>query len=271
MQPPIVAGTFALLGRPATTQAHLIAIPNQHHPLSEELQFWLNPIGSAQPITRYDIEMQKYAHVIVVSDDFSSFQHVHPTLLSDGRFILPQTFPHPGIYHIYADMVPSAMGQQVFRFDIAVDANNVQPVSANKRAQGPQSFIQSDGDYTVTLDKAKVQAGKISMVNIEVYQNGKPAEHLQPFLGVGAHAIILNTNDLTYDHTHPMHMSMSDMNMPMDQMMKHMPTIHPGDYIDPRMMIHLNLKEPGTYRMWIQFKDQQQKLHTVSYLITAVP
>jgi len=108
----------------------------------------------------------------------------------------------------------------------------------------------------------------MNMLDVTIYDHDQPAEHLQPFLGVAAHAILLNVNDLTYDHTHPMSMAMSGMSM--DQMMKHMPVIKPGEHIDPHLMFHVNLQERGAYRLWLQFKDQNGQIHTVSFLLSAI-
>jgi hypothetical protein len=270
METTAIPGAFALQDGAAATQGHLIAQADPHNLLNENIKFWLNPSSSPVPITNYQMEMTKYAHVIIVSDDFKTFMHVHPTLLPDGQFVIHQTFPQPGRYHIYADTVPDGMPQQVFRFDVNVGRSNRSAASPLEREDTSPSLVQHDGAYSVVLDKTTVKAGQTSMIRFTIYDHGHPAEHLQPFLGVGAHAILLNANDLSYMHTHPMPMSMGmDTGMSMDQMMKNMPVIKPGDHIDPSMMLHVKLDEPGIYRMWLQFKDQNQQLRTVSYIVSA--
>lgn len=92
--------------------ASLVATPGKSN--SKALDFVLMPMGSAKPITKYDIELTKQLHVIAVSDDFKTFLHDHVTQAAkDGHLRLSMTFPHPGLYHVYADSTPTGLGQQV--------------------------------------------------------------------------------------------------------------------------------------------------------------
>jgi hypothetical protein len=52
-------------------------------------------IRDGRAIQSYDVDMTKLMHMIVVSDDLTDFQHVHPTLLSNGHFTIELHLAHP--------------------------------------------------------------------------------------------------------------------------------------------------------------------------------
>ena len=70
----------------------------------------MTPVGSTEGIRAYRVDMTKLLHMIIVSDDFRTFLHVHPILQADGHFLLDQKFPSPALYHIYADAEPEGFG-----------------------------------------------------------------------------------------------------------------------------------------------------------------
>src|SRR5690606_20959301 len=122
------------------------------------------------------------------------------------RFSADIEFPAPGLYHIYTDAVPSGIGQQVMRFDVAfgevaADKDAPRPAAADI-LEGP--IVSSDGPYRVTLDASHLQPGVESMVSLLVEKDGAPARDIEPYLGVSAHAVFIRTEDLAYVHAHAM-------------------------------------------------------------------
>jgi len=43
-------------------------------------------------IRQYTVEMTKRLHMIIVSDDFTHFLHIHPVLGADGHFTIDAPF-----------------------------------------------------------------------------------------------------------------------------------------------------------------------------------
>ena len=76
-----------------------------------------------------------------------------------------------------------------------------------------QGWVFRSAPYEVDLSSVRLHSGMMSMLNVNILKDGKPATDLHPYLGVPAHAVFLDAQDLSYVHTHP---------MAMDQMM--------GDY-----------------------------------------
>jgi len=111
-----------------------------------------------------------------------------------------------------------------------------------------------------------VHTHRMEMVDIQVLENGQPAKDLHPYLGAPAHAVFLNTKDLSYVHVHPM--PAGQMNMQMD-MSKPMPELPDGAPVSSDMMLHLALWEPGTYKMWLQFRGAGDKLYVAEFTILA--
>ena len=107
----------ALPGAPAAVSARLTA--RDTGSFARILSVTMTSNDDARPITRYDVELGKRLHLIAVSADFRIILHEHAERPDTaGRFAVPMTFPHGGVWHLYADAAPAGLGQQVMRFDL---------------------------------------------------------------------------------------------------------------------------------------------------------
>jgi hypothetical protein len=255
-------GTFALPGKVAKVAATLHATfsgpTSAHLDISETTT-------SGQTITDYDIDMTKRLHLIVVSDDLESFQHVHPALGADGHFSIDLTVPKPGHYLIYADAVPHGRGQQVFRFEVPFgDAPAAKPhlrtTPASVRA----------GPYRVTLSTLNLDAGETTMIEIHVTKNERPATDLSPYLGGAGHAVFISAGDDSYIHVHPMPgtdmSSMSGMGGMGE--MGEMKALPDAAKVEPAMMLHVAAPRAGAYKLWFQFRGGG-RLYVAPFVLTA--
>src|SRR5665213_488288 len=185
-------GTYALQsGTPATTASPAVT------PLAGSrvrLDIAVRLDGTI--VNEFDLDMTKRMHVIVVSDDFRSFAHLHPRALPDGHMVLEMAPPR-GAYHVYADSEPHGVGQQVFRFDVAGG-----PSTTLRYARDDKMSIAA-GPYVVRLSTLRLRAGRESQIALSITRDGAPAKDLQPYLGAAGHAVFLNVRDLTYVHVHP--------------------------------------------------------------------
>jgi hypothetical protein len=255
----IEKGISALQGDPAQTEGFLKVSPVPGDPLTKHLDLWMTLPHSAAPLRQYTVEMTKPLHMVVVSDDFKTFLHIHPTLSPNGHFLLTQKFPAPGTYQIYADASPGNMNHQVFRFPFAV--GNV-PDNNNRNLPSTGMGVHV-GPYEVDLSSVRLRAGQMERLTVEILENGQTAKDLHPYLGAPAHAVFLNTRDLTYVHVHPMAMNaMMDMSKPMPDMPDNAPS--PGE-----MMLHIALREAGTYKLWLQFRGANNQLYIAEFTVLA--
>ena len=255
-------GEPSLQGYPVQTEGFLQATPLPGKPLEQRLDLWMTLSKSAVPIKHYQIEMTKAVHVVIVSDDFKTFLHIHPTLSTTGHFLITQQFPAPGTYFVYADALPNDLNHQVFRFKLNVG----QPSPPSPRDLPKTGMGVETGPYEVDLSTVRIHSGRMEMVDVQVLENGKPAKDLHPYLGAPAHAVFLNAKDLSYVHVHPMGADM--MNMSMD-MSKPMPEIPENAPVSADMMLHIGLREPGTYKLWLQFRGAGDKLYVATFTILA--
>ena len=258
----VLRGEASLQGYPVQTEGFLKATAPASAPLDQHLDIWMTLPKSTAPIKQYQIEMTKKVHVVIVSDDFKTFLHIHPALSPNGHFLITQQFPTPGTYFVYADALPNDLNHQVFRFKLDV-GHPSPPSPRNLPSTGMGVQV---GPYEVDLSTVRLHAGRMEMVDVEVLENGKPAKDLHPYLGAPAHAVFLNTKDLSYVHVHPMGADM--MNMQMD-MSKPMPELPENAAVSSDMMLHIALRETGTYKLWLQFRGANDKLYIAEFTVLA--
>jgi hypothetical protein len=130
-------------------------------------------------------------------------------------------------------------------------------------------------------------------LTLHVEKGGKPAADLHPFLGVAAHAVFIDTDDLSYLHAHAspssakpaagaashrmegmegMH-GMGEMHGPpgmseMSGMDMAQPLAMPASAkVGPDMSLHVKPAKAGNYALWIQFMGEKE-VRTVAFGVT---
>jgi hypothetical protein len=256
-----IQGVYALQGKTPKTEGHLKVTPLPGRPLTETLDFWLTEPGKPHPIKGYETEMTKKMHVIIVSNDFKIFLHVHPILDSrSGHLQLVQSFPAPGTYQIYSDGIPDGSpDHQVFRYQADIGGKSTPGV----RNLPPSGLSTTVGPYEVDLSTVHLQSQKMNRLDIHILnaKDDTPAKDLHPYLGGSAHAVFLNAKDLSYVHAHPMALGM------MMDMSKPMPDLPDNASISPDMSCFMPLYEPGTYKLWLQFRGGGDQLYVAEFTI----
>jgi hypothetical protein len=257
----VLHGTPAMQGQSVnSTEGYLRATPVPGKPLEEKLDFWMTQPHSPTPIKSYQIEMTKKLHVVAVSSDFKVFLHIHPELNASGHFLLDQTFPSPGVYDVYADGLPNnSMQHQVFLFKLAVGGSHADP----KPVLQPTPMSVDVGPYEVDLSNLRLHSGQMETISIAILENGQPAKDLHPYLGAPGHAVFLNSNDLSYVHVHPMPIGkMMDMSKPMVDMPD-------NASVNPSMVLWVAIREPGAYKLWLQFRGANNQLYIAKFTMYA--
>ena len=187
-----------------------------------------------------EVQHEKKIHLIVVSEDLSWFNHIHPEYQADGSYNVEETFPNGGNYFLYADYKPSGSTHKLDRIDLTVKGKTL-PAKAYTTIQ---NTAVSDG-YTVTLkpDDGKFISNKAIHFDGVFTKNGKSFDvnQLQNYLGAKGHMVGINTETKEYVHLHP----------EVEGVILH---------------FHTSFEKAGTYRVWLQFMAEG-KLHTVDFLI----
>ena len=248
-------GVFALQTGSAKTQSYL---RDAQHGSDHRFDVWFTSRTGSR-IAAFDVDMTKKLHMIVISDDFRRFYHIHP-VLAGGHFTIDTQLP-PARYDVYADATPHGIGQQVFRFTVGGNAR-----AASRDLSERRTLTTVDG-YTVRLSATRVRTGSAE-IGIAISKNGKPASNLTEYLGAAAHAVFINARDLTYVHAHPTTGETRATSMPgMDMSGMEMPKeLTPGAHVPAKMMLHADIAEAGIYKLWLQFRGGGE-LHVAAFVI----
>lgn len=150
------------------------------------------------PVTGFTTAHEKKLHLIVVRRDLSGFQHVHPTMASDGTWSINLDLSRPGQWRLFADFDPDGdTAGLVLGTDLAVPGDYV-PVALPPT--DPTTSVDGFSLRTVgALSPANAQP-----VAFTIARTAGGAVGLQPYLGAGGHLVVLREGDLAYAHAHPL-------------------------------------------------------------------
>ncbi len=240
---------------------------------------------SGAPLKDFETEMTKKMHLIVVKNDLSWFNHIHPALKPNGDFVVTTTLPTDGSYKIYADYTPTGRAQEVPQHEFAtggktpatssvtLSPDKMQGAWLKKKFQShPEGEPQTKGGatYEVALMPmpTPLKAGQDSMLHFQVRDaNGKPVKDLQPYLGAMGHCVILSNDTTKYLHSHPMAEGASHDMSKMGKMdmskMNDTPVPKSGG---PDVIFHTNFPEAGLYKVWGQLMHKG-KVITASFVV----
>jgi len=186
---------------------------------------------------------EKIMHVIVVRDDLTQFQHVHPAHEArTGRFTVGGlVLPTAGRYRLFADFTPEgAMAGpdgQPMGVTVPVDLQVSNGGANRPEALPPASDTATVGDYEVTLSRPDtLRAGDAQELTFAIRREGVVVSDLEPYLGANGHAVVLREGDLAFIHSHALE--------------------DPEALRAGRLPFMLQFAEPGRYRMFVQFQHR---------------
>ncbi|HEV7329475.1 MAG TPA: heavy metal-binding domain-containing protein [Flavisolibacter sp.] len=191
-----------------------------------------------------DIEHEKKIHLILVNDDLSWFDHIHPEYTADGSYQVRANFPAPGKYKAFADYKPTGAGHVVDKIEITVPGSV--PAKKNLTAE---KLTGHSNNYSFSLTPAggKFITGPGMHMQGVIRKDGREidASTLDNYLGAKAHIVVISLEDKEYLHVHP-------------------------EVAAGRFGIHTTFDKPGIYRGWIQF-NADGKLHTIDFTMNVQP
>ncbi|MBW4685692.1 MAG: hypothetical protein KME40_11475 [Komarekiella atlantica HA4396-MV6] len=196
-------------------------------------------------IARFDQFQEKIMHLIVVSNDFQSFNHIHPTYKGNGRFEVQANFPHPGNYTLFSDYKVAGKAEQVSVLKAEVPGTS--PATPKIDLATTKTFGNTKANLKLSQSTIKIGQEVHLIFNLQDAASNQPLKDLKPYLGERGHLVILKqSSSLTqadYIHAHAM---------------KNTPTAE----------VHFITSFPkaGKYKMWGQF-NRNSKIITADFWV----
>lgn len=195
--------------------------------------------ADGKPIKQFDVENTKKLHLILVKEDLSSFQHLHPKLRTNGRFTQQVSIPNAGGHRLIADFSTAGQGHVL-----------TQPLKVNgtprSKALPKPALAAKAGDFNVAINSTDLTVGEGASTTFTITKNGKAVKNLQPYLGAMGHLVVLKEGSLEYIHAHP------------EQTKAKSGVVG----------FHLAVQSAGQYRTFLQFRVAG-KVHTAAFTLTA--
>lgn len=145
-------------------------------------------------------EHEKKMHFLLVRDDMTQFQHIHPEY-SQGKWRIATMIAEAGDYQLYVDIAPEKEAPVVLRLPVTIGGPTVNP-------QFPVPALQNTA--TVNAIKAQLTAnkslgrGEEITLTFTLTKNGQSVKQIDPYLGAYGHVVLLkHGNPDDFYHVHP--------------------------------------------------------------------
>lgn len=148
------------------------------------------------------IQHEKKMHVIIVRDDMTQFQHVHPAY-AGKRWSVEVTIPEQGAYQMYVDIAPEGETAAVLRVPIVVGGQTIE----REKPVPVIDFSTEINGYRAVLafDAAPLKTQEHTTLTFTLTKNGKPIEKIDPYLGAFGHVVLIRHGDPDdFFHVHPL-------------------------------------------------------------------
>lgn len=188
-----------------------------------------------EPVVRFDLNHEKRMHLIIVSQDLTYFDHIHPEYNGgEEQFKIGTRFPVGGNYKLFADYVPAGGGNTTKSAWVSVEGKT--QASAPIAADAKLTKTMDGKEVTLSFDRLK--AGEDVQLNFRLTdaRTKQPIRDLQPYLGAVGHVVILSADAEQYLHVHPT-----------DERAK-----------GPDAKFGTRFPSSGLYRIWGQFQQNGQ-------------
>ncbi len=200
---------------------------------------------------------------------FDRLWHLHPDRTERGTFDKDLPSMEAGHYEVFADVVD----KYGFPWTLvgAVDLPAVAgPAMHGDDSEGIAAALTPTSDTTTSIladgtqliwkrDSAPLKANVPMILEFEVRdKSGAPADDLEPYMGMAAHAEIIRDDLSVFAHIHPSgsasmaSMMMASADSPGSASMAEMKM--PTEKIAPELSMPYGFPKPGLYRIFLQFK-----------------
>jgi uncharacterized membrane protein len=212
----------------------------------------LTPLRDGAVLRDLALVHKHLLHLIIVSEDLSFFDHVHPMRQDDGTFTLKYAFPREGLYLLFADITPDGARSQVFRIPLKIGSDVVSRPAQPAVSPALARAQAADPDMTVELlpTPRELVARTEAQLLFRLARSGQPLIDVQPYLGAMGHCVIISEDGQAYLHSHP------------EQLLTPQPDARGG----PDIAFHTRFPRAGRYKVWGQFR-RDEKIIVADFVI----
>ena len=192
--------------------------------------------ATGKAVTRFEIVHEKIVHLFVVNENLTFFEHVHPTLESDGSFRQKIRLPYGGMYRLLADFYPSGSVPQLAVGTLFVNGDcqkaSLSPAVAPYRSENLTAALRIEPEQPIAGLKTRL------VFSLD------PANGLKRYLGAWAHMLAASEDLIDLIHLHPF--------------------LATGN---SSMQFNIIFPREGMYRVWTQI----QRENVVNTLVFTIP
>jgi hypothetical protein len=190
------------------------------------LTFYVHDPWKKNPVKNYQLVHEKLFHMFVVSRDFETFVHDHPTLQPDNSFQYRYTFARPGLYRILGDFYPDGATPQLIAKTVIVPGGG----AAAKTVTLSRDYSPKEAQNLRVELRTEPQQPMVG-VKTQMYFRVAPADGLEKYLGAWGHMLAASDDLIDLIHEHPF--------------------VADGG---PDIQFNITFPRVRTYRVWVQFQ-----------------
>lgn len=192
------------------------------------------------------------AHVLIVCKDGSAFQNLKPTSAAQDTFTTDVTFPHPGQYMVCLQFVTAPHKNHTVLAPLQVGKDT----TGIAKLKPDADTTKTAGAYEFSLSSYPVKAGAIAMPTFRITEDKRPVSNIEAIDPAqpndAGYAVLISDDVQNFVQTVPVSVASA------------------SQLFQTPIMFHTNVKKPGNYKMWTQFKING-KITTVDFSFKVDP
>jgi hypothetical protein len=220
-----------------------------------------------KPLEELSVHHDRILHVIIASQDFSVFAHIHPEdfgpitpeMKKFARYPVQFAFPKAGRYIIAIDF---SVKEQLISKHFLIDVAGEPKMGSLTRNLSREKRV-GDLDVTISSMPERIKAGKEVMLNCTFRKNGESVTDLEPYLSAPMHLAIISSDLTRFIHTHGEVPGMAPMGHDAHHMQMEMSV---PDKFGPTVEIHVVFPAKGLYQIFGQI-GHQGKVIVTSFMV----
>jgi hypothetical protein len=200
--------------------------------------------------------------------------HLHPERIAGGAFAMDLPATSAGKYHMFADVVDKSgfpwtlVGEvnlpQIEGKPVAGDDASWSGAPLTNPAAEASAFLLPDGGHMI-WERASGPLKANTAMNFAFRvqtKDGRPAQDLEPYMGVAGHAEFVRSDMSAFAHVHPAgSVAMAALELAQGGMLEPPPTMSDGmgmGAMSPEVSFPYGFPQPGDYRIFVQIKRAGQ-------------